>query len=102
MFSYYLFLFKLNVLFVLQLAEGTPPEPQGAFVEYQTTMVKYSKAIAVSTQEMVSVTPFITLSTVLNLVSVLFLILRIHTPPSDHKIHECSRGAGRSGLSGHS
>ncbi|XP_057190144.1 talin-2a [Triplophysa rosa] len=37
-----------------KLGEGTPPEPEGAFVEYQTTMVKYSKAIAVSTQEMIT------------------------------------------------
>lgn len=55
------------MFFVLQLGEGTPPEPEGAFVEYQTTMVKYSKAIAVSAQEMVSITPFFTLSTVLDI-----------------------------------
>uniref|UniRef100_A0A4W5PAI8 Talin 2 n=1 Tax=Hucho hucho TaxID=62062 RepID=A0A4W5PAI8_9TELE len=35
-----------------KLDEGTPPEP-GFFVDYQTTMVKYSKAIAITTQEMV-------------------------------------------------
>uniref|UniRef100_A0A8C8FMP5 Talin 2 n=1 Tax=Oncorhynchus tshawytscha TaxID=74940 RepID=A0A8C8FMP5_ONCTS len=33
--------------------KGTPPEPEGSFVDYQTTMVKYSKAIAITTQEMV-------------------------------------------------
>lgn len=38
----------------LQLDEGTPPEPEGSFVDYQTSMVKYSKAIAVTAQEMVS------------------------------------------------
>lgn len=37
-----------------QLDEGTPPEPEGSFVDYQTSMVKYSKAIAVTAQEMVS------------------------------------------------
>ncbi|XP_051578035.1 talin-2-like [Myxocyprinus asiaticus] len=37
-----------------KLGEGTPPEPEGSFVEYQTTMVKYSKAIAVSAQEMIT------------------------------------------------
>lgn len=37
----------------LQLDEGTPPEPEGSFVDYQTSMVKYSKAIAVTAQEMV-------------------------------------------------
>uniref|UniRef100_A0A672N213 Talin-2 n=1 Tax=Sinocyclocheilus grahami TaxID=75366 RepID=A0A672N213_SINGR len=36
-----------------KLGEGTPPEPEGSFVEYQTTMVRYSKAIAVSAQEMI-------------------------------------------------
>lgn len=38
----------------LQLDEGTPPEPEGSFVDYQTSMVKYSKAIAVTAQDMVS------------------------------------------------
>uniref|UniRef100_A0A8C1FUR4 Talin 2a n=1 Tax=Cyprinus carpio carpio TaxID=630221 RepID=A0A8C1FUR4_CYPCA len=38
-----------------KLGEGTPPEPEGSFVEYQTTMVRYSKAIAVSAQEMIGV-----------------------------------------------
>lgn len=33
--------------------EGTPPEPEGSFVDYQTTMVKFSKAIAITAQEMV-------------------------------------------------
>ncbi len=37
-----------------QLDEGTPPEPEGSFVDYQTSMVKHSKAIAVTAQEMVS------------------------------------------------
>ncbi|XP_067871342.1 talin-2 isoform X1 [Heterodontus francisci] len=37
-----------------RLDEGTPPEPEGSFVDYQTTMVKYSKAIAVTAQEMMS------------------------------------------------
>ncbi|XP_051512517.1 talin-2-like [Myxocyprinus asiaticus] len=37
-----------------KLGEGTPPELEGSFVEYQTTMVKYSKAIAVSAQEMIT------------------------------------------------
>ncbi|GCC33394.1 hypothetical protein chiPu_0011863 [Chiloscyllium punctatum] len=37
-----------------RLDEGTPPEPEGNFVDYQTTMVKYSKAIAVTAQEMMS------------------------------------------------
>uniref|UniRef100_A0A8C2IBI0 Talin 2 n=1 Tax=Cyprinus carpio TaxID=7962 RepID=A0A8C2IBI0_CYPCA len=32
---------------------GTPPEPDGTFVDYQTTMVKFSKAIAITAQEMV-------------------------------------------------
>ncbi|KAJ8790417.1 hypothetical protein J1605_021494, partial [Eschrichtius robustus] len=36
-----------------KLDEGTPPEPKGTFVDYQTTVVKYSKAIAVTAQEMV-------------------------------------------------
>uniref|UniRef100_A0ACB8E5P0 Talin-2 n=1 Tax=Sphaerodactylus townsendi TaxID=933632 RepID=A0ACB8E5P0_9SAUR len=35
-----------------KLDEGTPPEPKGSFVDYQTTVVKYSKAIAVTAQEM--------------------------------------------------
>uniref|UniRef100_A0A3P9ACI2 Talin 2a n=1 Tax=Esox lucius TaxID=8010 RepID=A0A3P9ACI2_ESOLU len=33
--------------------KGPPPDPEGSFVDYQTTMVKYSKAIAMTTQEMV-------------------------------------------------
>ncbi|XP_058521731.1 talin-2 isoform X2 [Ochotona princeps] len=37
-----------------KLDEGTPPEPKGTFVDYQTTVVKYSKAIAVTAQEMIS------------------------------------------------
>uniref|UniRef100_A0A3Q0SYV9 Talin 2a n=1 Tax=Amphilophus citrinellus TaxID=61819 RepID=A0A3Q0SYV9_AMPCI len=36
-----------------KLDEGTPPEPEGSFVDYQTSMVKYSKAIAVTAQEMI-------------------------------------------------
>ncbi|XP_074533132.1 talin-2 isoform X3 [Halichoeres trimaculatus] len=34
--------------------EGTPPEPEGSFVDYQTTMVKFSKAIAITAQEMMT------------------------------------------------
>uniref|UniRef100_A0A3P9NT26 Talin 2 n=1 Tax=Poecilia reticulata TaxID=8081 RepID=A0A3P9NT26_POERE len=37
-----------------KLDEGTPPEPEGSFVDYQTTMVKFSKAIAITAQEMVA------------------------------------------------
>ncbi|KAJ8248766.1 hypothetical protein GJAV_G00227510 [Gymnothorax javanicus] len=37
-----------------RLDEGTPPESEGSFVDYQTTMVKYSKAIAVTAQEMMA------------------------------------------------
>ncbi|XP_007956406.1 talin-2 [Orycteropus afer afer] len=37
-----------------KLGEGTPPEPKGTFVDYQTTVVKYSKAIAVTAQEMMT------------------------------------------------
>ncbi|XP_061881013.1 talin-2a isoform X1 [Entelurus aequoreus] len=37
-----------------KLDEGTPPEPEGSFVDYQTSMVKHSKAIAVTAQEMVT------------------------------------------------
>lgn len=45
---------RVSVCVFLQLDEGTPPEPEGSFVDYQTSMVKYSKAIAVTAQEMVS------------------------------------------------
>ncbi|XP_041651110.1 talin-2 isoform X1 [Cheilinus undulatus] len=34
--------------------EGTPPEPEGSFVDYQTTMVKFSKAISITAQEMMT------------------------------------------------
>uniref|UniRef100_A0A8B9QJ93 Talin 2 n=2 Tax=Apteryx TaxID=8821 RepID=A0A8B9QJ93_APTOW len=37
-----------------KLDEGTPPDPRGTFVDYQTTVVKYSKAIAVTAQEMMT------------------------------------------------
>lgn len=37
----------------LQLDESTPADPKGTFVDYQTTVVKYSKAIAITAQEMV-------------------------------------------------
>ncbi|XP_055086322.1 talin-2a [Periophthalmus magnuspinnatus] len=37
-----------------KLDEGTPPEPEGSFVDYQTSSVKYSKAIAVTAQEMMA------------------------------------------------
>ncbi|XP_024853767.1 talin-2 isoform X2 [Bos taurus] len=37
-----------------KLDESTPPEPKGTFVDYQTTVVKYSKAIAVTAQEMMT------------------------------------------------
>ncbi|XP_049761832.1 talin-2 isoform X1 [Elephas maximus indicus] len=37
-----------------KLDEGSPPEPKGTFVDYQTTGVKYSKAIAVTAQEMMT------------------------------------------------
>lgn len=46
---------NLSSLSFPQLDEGTPPEPKGSFVDYQTTVVKYSKAIAVTAQEMVRV-----------------------------------------------
>uniref|UniRef100_A0A8C5GHC3 Talin-2-like n=1 Tax=Gouania willdenowi TaxID=441366 RepID=A0A8C5GHC3_GOUWI len=37
-----------------RLDEGTPPEPEGSFVDYQTTMVKFSKAISIIAQEMMT------------------------------------------------
>ncbi|XP_014390984.1 PREDICTED: talin-2 isoform X3 [Myotis brandtii] len=37
-----------------KLDDGTLPEPKGTFVDYQTTVVKYSKAIAVTAQEMMT------------------------------------------------
>lgn len=37
-----------------QLDEGPMGEPEGSFVDYQTTMVRTAKAIAVTVQEMVS------------------------------------------------
>ncbi|XP_072321618.1 talin-2a isoform X2 [Eucyclogobius newberryi] len=37
-----------------KLDEGTPLEPEGSFVDYQTSSVKYSKAIAVTAQEMMT------------------------------------------------
>ncbi|XP_020559715.2 talin-2 isoform X2 [Oryzias latipes] len=37
-----------------RLDEGSPPEPEGSFVDYQTTMVKFSKAIAITAQEMMT------------------------------------------------
>uniref|UniRef100_A0A8B9C3G8 Talin 2 n=1 Tax=Anser brachyrhynchus TaxID=132585 RepID=A0A8B9C3G8_9AVES len=37
-----------------KLDEGTPVDPKGTFVDYQTTVVKYSKAIAVTAQEMMT------------------------------------------------
>lgn len=40
---------------LLQLDEGPMGEPEGSFVDYQTTMVRTAKAIAVTVQEMVSV-----------------------------------------------
>ncbi|CAG02348.1 unnamed protein product, partial [Tetraodon nigroviridis] len=36
------------------LDEGTPSAPEGSFVDYQTSMVKHSKAIAVTAQEMIT------------------------------------------------
>uniref|UniRef100_A0AAQ4S7L3 Talin 2 n=1 Tax=Gasterosteus aculeatus aculeatus TaxID=481459 RepID=A0AAQ4S7L3_GASAC len=39
---------------IAELEEGTPPEPEGTFVDYQTTMVKFSKAIAITAQEMMT------------------------------------------------
>ncbi|CAL8293840.1 unnamed protein product [Boreogadus saida] len=37
-----------------RLDEGTPPDLRGSFVDYQTTMVKFSKAIAITAQEMMT------------------------------------------------
>ncbi|XP_026094992.1 talin-2-like isoform X3 [Carassius auratus] len=37
-----------------RMDEGTPPEPDGTFVDFQTTMVKFSKAIAITAQEMMT------------------------------------------------
>lgn len=37
-----------------QLDEGPMGDPEGSFVDYQTTMVRTAKAIAVTVQEMVS------------------------------------------------
>lgn len=42
-----------GLISLFQVDEGTPPEPEGSFVDYQTTMVKFSKAIAITAQEMV-------------------------------------------------
>ncbi|XP_063169958.1 talin-2 isoform X2 [Candoia aspera] len=39
---------------VSELDEGTPPEPKGSFVDYQTTVVKYCRAVAVTAQEMMT------------------------------------------------
>uniref|UniRef100_A0A8C5EJF7 Talin-2 n=1 Tax=Gouania willdenowi TaxID=441366 RepID=A0A8C5EJF7_GOUWI len=39
---------------ITKVDEGTPPEPEGSFVDYQTNMVRYSKAIAVTAQEMMT------------------------------------------------
>uniref|UniRef100_A0A8C6YJB4 Talin 2 n=1 Tax=Naja naja TaxID=35670 RepID=A0A8C6YJB4_NAJNA len=36
-----------------KLDEGTPSDPKGSFVDYQTTVVKYCRAIAVTAQEMI-------------------------------------------------
>uniref|UniRef100_A0A669P4F6 Talin 2 n=1 Tax=Phasianus colchicus TaxID=9054 RepID=A0A669P4F6_PHACC len=36
-----------------KLDESTPADPKGTFVDYQTTVVKYSKAIAITAQEMI-------------------------------------------------
>lgn len=44
----------LCFIFLPQLDEGPMGEPEGSFVDYQTTMVKTAKAIAVTVQEMVS------------------------------------------------
>lgn len=41
-----------------QLDEGPMGEPEGSFVDYQTTMVRTAKAIAVTVQEMVSLGEF--------------------------------------------
>uniref|UniRef100_A0A8C2TL47 Talin 2 n=1 Tax=Coturnix japonica TaxID=93934 RepID=A0A8C2TL47_COTJA len=37
-----------------KLDESTPADPKGTFVDYQTTVVKYSKAIAITAQEMMT------------------------------------------------
>uniref|UniRef100_A0A8C6YD66 Talin 2 n=1 Tax=Naja naja TaxID=35670 RepID=A0A8C6YD66_NAJNA len=37
-----------------KLDEGTPSDPKGSFVDYQTTVVKYCRAIAVTAQEMMT------------------------------------------------
>lgn len=42
-----------NACLAHQLDEGPGGEPEGTFVDYQTTMVKTAKAIAVTVQEMV-------------------------------------------------
>uniref|UniRef100_A0A8C3LMS4 Talin 2 n=1 Tax=Chrysolophus pictus TaxID=9089 RepID=A0A8C3LMS4_CHRPC len=47
-----LFFFHNSPIF-LQLDESTPADPKGTFVDYQTTVVKYSKAIAITAQEMI-------------------------------------------------
>uniref|UniRef100_A0A8C5E508 Talin-2 n=1 Tax=Gouania willdenowi TaxID=441366 RepID=A0A8C5E508_GOUWI len=39
---------------ITKVGAGTPPEPEGSFVDYQTNMVRYSKAIAVTAQEMMT------------------------------------------------
>lgn len=44
----------LCLLLLPQLDEGPMGEPDGSFVDYQTTMVRTAKAIAVTVQEMVS------------------------------------------------
>lgn len=44
----------LCLVFLPQLDEGPMGEPEGSFVDYQTTMVRTAKAIAVTVQEMVS------------------------------------------------
>lgn len=44
----------------MQLDEGPMGEPEGTFVDYQTTMVKTAKAIAVTVQEMVGASKLVT------------------------------------------
>ena len=47
-----------HILVICQLDEGTPPEQDASFVDYQTKMVKTAKAITVTAQDMVNTVMF--------------------------------------------
>lgn len=97
---------------LLQLDEGPMGEPEGTFVDYQTTMVKTAKAIAVTVQEMVGASNPVAAESIAchpgRATTLLTGPTQCRAPPTPtllllagHQIHHQPRRAGHTGQPAH-